>query len=133
MDMTNMFYPITVFYDGACRMCIAQISKFQKADSKKRLIFVDISKQGFDQGKAGLMGEPIQKYIYIQDSAGNLVRGVDAFIWMWTATDRKFLAWFMGLPLIKQLGKFIYRTISRLRYLFGRRKDICNFHCDKAM
>lgn len=128
-----MSYPITVFYDGACRMCIAQISKFQKVDSKKHLIFADISKPGFDQEQAGLAGESIQRYIYAQDSLGHLVRGVDAFIWIWAATDRKFLAWLIGLPFIKQLGKLLYRLISRLRYLFGRKNNTCDFHCDKEI
>lgn len=131
--MNNMSYPVTIFYDGACRMCIAQISQFQKADSKKRLVFVDISKPDFDQAKAGLTGESIQRYIYAQDSVGHLVRGVDAFVWMWAATDRKFLAWFISLPVVKQLGKFIYRLISRFRYVFGRKKDICDFHCQKEV
>ncbi|OGI67310.1 hypothetical protein A3A05_03340 [Candidatus Nomurabacteria bacterium RIFCSPLOWO2_01_FULL_41_12] len=131
--MINVSYPITVFYDGTCRMCIAQISKFQKADSKKRLIFIDASKPNFNQEKAGLMGESIERYIYAKDPVGHLVRGIDAFIWMWTATDRKFLAWFINLPLIKQLGKLIYRLISRSRYLFGGKKDICDFHCKKEI
>ena len=128
-----MLYPITVFYDGACRMCITQMNKFRKADSGERLVFVDISKPGFNQRQEGLVGEPIQRYIYAKDSAGRSVRGVDAFIWMWRATDRKFLAWFVNLLFIKQLGKFIYHLISRLRYLFGRKKDICDFHCNKEI
>src|SRR3989338_10150971 len=55
-NMNNMPYPVTVFYDGKCRMCVAQIGKFQKADLKKHLIFVDASKPDFNQEQAGLAG-----------------------------------------------------------------------------
>lgn len=131
--MAGMTYPITVFYDGACSMCVAQMHKFREMDSQKRLIFVDISRPDFNQGASGLAGEPIERYIYVRDSSGHLARGVDAFIFMWMATDRKFLAWFVSLPIITQVGKFVYRLISRLRYLSGRKKDVCNFHCDKEI
>ena len=129
--MENMSYPITIFYDGACRMCVAQMDKFKEADKEKNLVFVDISKPDFNQEKMGLAGKPIKRYIYARDSAGRLVRGVDAFIWIWAATGKRILSSFIGLPLVKQTGKFIYRLVSRFRYTFGKKKDVCDFHCQK--
>lgn len=131
--MLKISYPIIVFYDGACQMCIAQIAKFKKADSKKHIVFTDISKPDFDQEQAGLTGESIQRYIYAKDSRGHLARGVDAFAWIWEATDKKFLVRLVSLPFIKHIAKIIYSLISRLRYLFGRKNNICDFHCYKEL
>jgi predicted DCC family thiol-disulfide oxidoreductase YuxK len=132
--MPPLSYPITVFYDGACRMCVAQIRNFREKDKEKRLFFVDISRPDFDAKKYGLENASLQKYIYARDATGRLARGVDAFIWMWRACNQNFLAFFAGLPVLKQLGKLSYRLISFLRYkLFGRKNEVCDFHCAKEI
>lgn len=132
--MPFVTYPLTIFYDGACRMCVRQVENFRAKDAKKRFIFIDISQADFEAKKFGLEAEPLQKYIYAKDASGRIVRGVDAFIWMWRACDQKILAWFVGLPIVKQLGKFFYRFISRFRYrLFGKNENVCDFHCAKEI
>lgn len=126
-------YPLQIFYDGACKMCAGQMEKFQKKDVHKRLIFMDISEPGFEAKKFGLDGELLLKYIYAKDASGRIVRGIDAFIWMWRAVDNNLPAFLVGLPGIKQLGKVVYRIISRSRYFFGKRENVCDFHCAKEL
>lgn len=130
--MAHLDYPITIFYDGACRMCTRQMENFRKQDTKERLLFIDITNQDFKAGEFGLDKAPIQKYIYAKDASSRIVRGIDAFIWIWGAVDKKILAWLVGLPVIKQLGKLFYRLIARYRYqLFGKNEPVCDFHCAK--
>ena len=131
--MTSPSYPITIFYDGACGMCVAQMDKFRARDREKRLNFVDISSPEFKPESLGIDPKLAQKYIYARDSGGQIVRGVDAFIWLWLATDYYFLPRLVDLPGIKQMGRFFYRLVSRSRYLFGKRKNVCDFHCAKEI
>ena len=141
--MSGASYPLTVFYDGACRMCTHQMENFRRKDLKKRLIFVDVSRPEFDARKFGFDKltaggfkdwELLQKYIYAKDASGRVVRGVEAFIWMWRACGENLLAFFVGLPVVKQLGKILYRFVSRFRYrLFGKNENVCDFHCAKEI
>lgn len=125
-------YPLTIFYDGACRLCSSQMDKFKNQDKHKRLIFVDISQSDFDAAQYGLKGAPFQKYLYARNRNGFTVRGVDAFRWMWRATGHGAHAFIAGIPVIKQLGKLLYVLIARVRYqLFGKKEPACNFHCAK--
>lgn len=133
-DRCGDSYPLTIFYDGACPMCVRQMEKFRQRDTKKRLMFIDVSRPDFNAQKFGLDGMPLQRYIYAKDAEDRVVRGVDAFVWMWRASDRRILAWFVGLPVVKQLGKLLYRFISRFRYrLFGKNENVCDFHCAKEI
>ena len=110
------------------------MERFRKKDSQKRLAFVDISRPDFDAKKFGFEGQPLQRYIYAKDTSGEVVRGVDAFIWIWQACGENALAWLVGLPGIKQLAKALYRVISRFRYrLFGKNRNVCDFHCAKEI
>lgn len=127
-------YPITVFYDGTCRMCIRQMEQFKARDAGKRLQFVDTARSEFDAERVGLAGAPLQKYLYAQTASGELVRGVDAFHLLWRATNRPLLAFFSGLPAVKDVGKLIYNLISHLRYrLSGKNEGVCDFHCAKEV
>jgi predicted DCC family thiol-disulfide oxidoreductase YuxK len=126
-------FPVSIFYDGACRMCVGQMAKYRAKDRQKRLRFFDISAEGFDAASFGLDPELIQHYIYAKDSDGQIVRGVDAFIWIWLATGRVELAFFAGLPLVKQAAKFCYRLVARLRYAWGKQPNDCGFHCAKRL
>jgi predicted DCC family thiol-disulfide oxidoreductase YuxK len=125
-------YPLTVFYDGACRLCIAQVKKFQRKDAGKRMIFVDVSGHDFDAKQFGLEGQPLRKYLHVKDAAGSVARGVDAFSWMWRACGQNVLGMFVGLPVVNQLAKVLYTLVSRFRYrLFGKNENVCGAHCEK--
>ncbi len=115
-------------------MCVGQMEKFRQRDTKKHLLFIDVSRPDFDARKFGFEGPLLQKYIYAKDASGRVARGVDAFIWMWRACGQSFLAFFVGLPVIKQLGKLLYKFVSRFRYrLFGKNENVCDFHCAKEI
>ncbi|MEK7208585.1 MAG: DUF393 domain-containing protein [Patescibacteria group bacterium] len=132
--MSDSPYPLTVFYDGACRMCVKQMAAFRKRDAKQRLIFRDISRPDFDAKRFGLQGAPLQRYIHAKDQKGEVARGVDAFLWLWRATDRSLLASLAGLPLMRELGKAAYHIISRVRYqLSGTQEGVCDLHCAKEV
>lgn len=128
-------YPITVFYDGACGMCQKQVAALRGRDAHGRLVFVDSSVPNFDARAFGLQGEPLQKYIYVRTQSGEVARGADAFRRLWRATNRPLLAFLVGLPLVKQVGRAVYTLVSRLRYQLsgGRKEGVCDFHCAKEM
>lgn len=131
--MQQPTYPITIFYDGACPMCVRLMEAFKNKDAKHRLLFVNIADPHFDAKHFGLEGAPLQSYIHATDSNGRVVRGVDVFLWLWQATDRPLLAFLVGFSFIKSFGKVIYSCISRVRYRLWKKKGMmCDEHCKKG-
>jgi len=132
--MEKPTYPLQIFFDGACRLCTAQMIRFRERDKQRRLVFIDISSPEFKPEDFDLDPDLVQKYMYARDAHGRLARGLDAFIWIWQALDYGFLPWVAGLPGIKPVGKFFYRVISNRRYWLGKGdKNACDFLCAKEM
>ena len=49
-----MPYPLTVFFDGACPICLREIRLMKRLDSHRRLEFCDFSIPGYEPASTGL-------------------------------------------------------------------------------
>lgn len=133
--MSLSIYPITIFYDGACSVCAREMERYRKKDKLGRLKFFDVNQASFDFRRYGLRPERLKDYIHAQDGQGKTVYGIDAFIWIWQAVGWRLLPFFVGFPLIKQVGKIFYRIFAKNRYLWGGREKLAcsSKECEHTM
>ncbi len=126
-------YPITIFYDGACGICRKEMERYRAKDKNGRLSFVDVNRQGFDAQLEGLDPQKALDYIHARDAKGKIVRGAEAFIWIWLACGYKVLPLLARLPLIKQAARVFYKLFARYRYKISGEKLGCGPECDHTM
>ncbi|ALC15396.1 putative thiol-disulfide oxidoreductase YuxK, DCC family [Desulfuromonas soudanensis] len=120
--------PLTVFYDGACSICAAEISRYRSQQSPKRLVFVDISAADFVPEDHGLTREAVEKEMHAIDGDGVVYTGVAAFTAIWRIVPGFFysaLAEILDLPGINLLARLGYKVFARYRYLLPRRTPEC--------
>ena len=100
---------LTIWYDGACPLCIREIALMQRLDRRERIAFVDVA--------AGDAPCPLDRQLMLArfhatTAAGETLSGAAAFAAMWRE-----------IPLLRPLGliarnKIILRGLERAYLLF---------------
>lgn len=101
---------LTLFYDGACPLCQAEILFLSGRNQANLLGFVDINSEQFDPQKVGVSCEAALAAMYGQFADGTLIQGVPVFPEAYRRANLPRLAWlFSRRPL---------QPFLRLAYLF---------------
>lgn len=122
-------FPLTIFYDGACRVCATQMRHYRQKSHGGRLLFVDISDPGFDPERFGSSRQNFMAQMHVIDGAGVVYRGVDAFPVIWQAFPGfryRLLARLIGLPGIRSLARSGYVLFARFRHYLPGRAVACD-------
>ena len=106
---------VIVFYDGRCRLCKTEI-KYYKKIAPKNIIWKDIFKSEAELKKHKITLENALKIIHVVDENKNIIKGVDAFIKIWSYLKGwRILAKVISLPIIKQICQLLYIAFAKLR------------------
>jgi predicted DCC family thiol-disulfide oxidoreductase YuxK len=73
----------TIYFDGACPLCAAEIKLYQGQDRQGALRFVDVSEPGAAP-PAGLTREAALARFHVRTGEGRLVSGAAAFVEVWS-------------------------------------------------
>ena len=114
---------LTVFYDGACRVCDREICHYQKIENTASIVYVDISAPDFDATRHGLSYEELMQKMHVIDAEGTVHVGVDAFRRLWQqlpGLHYHLLAALVSLPGIRQLAGVGYSLFARHRHHFAK-------------
>lgn len=76
---------VTVFYDGACPLCSAEIGFYRRRRGADRVGWVDVSACPAENVAAGLTRDQALKRFHVQHADGRLISGGQAFAVLWTA------------------------------------------------
>lgn len=124
-------YPLTIFYDGACRVCSAEMERYQQKVVGGRLLFVDISSPQFHPLEPGPTLADFMARMHVQDADGRFFTGVEAFQLIWRACPEPWLhkaAAILNLPGAKQCARLGYALFARYRHLLPK-KNCSADHC----
>ena len=77
----------TVFFDGSCPLCRAEIGYYRSKDQDRALRFVDISETGAVPPE-GITQERAMKRFHVRASDGRVLSGAAAFVEVWTRLPR---------------------------------------------
>lgn len=70
---------LTLFYDGTCPLCQAEILFLSRRNQANLLDFVDIHSERFDPHRVGVSCEAALAAMYGQFASGKLIQGVAVF------------------------------------------------------
>ena len=107
--------PLTVYYDGACPLCRAEISHYKGERGADAICFRDASAFTGDLPQ-GLSREQALARFHVRRADGSMVSGALAFIEIWKLLPRwRWAARIAGLPGVALLMEGAYRLFLPLR------------------
>ena len=114
MTISHPAYPLTVYYDGSCRLCSAEIHNLKARDAAGRLVLIDCSPEGFTGGPAPR--QALMNAIHAVDAAGQVYAGIDTFRIAYAAAGLPWVRTILDLPLVSTLAHRAYPVLARNRY-----------------
>lgn len=111
---------LTVYYDGACPLCTAEIGHYETRSGAEALCFVNIAVPGADAG-ADLDRDAALRRFHVRKADGTLLSGAAAFIEIWTTLPGwQWLARLARLPGLPWLLELAYRAFLPIRPFLSR-------------
>ena len=109
---------ITVFYDGACPLCVRdrQVYESKDPEAEKQVEWFDIT--GKDQELIDLGIDPHKALteLHIRDINRQILSELDAYrVLMARIPQYRFLGWLIGLPIIRPLASQFYHWLVTRR------------------
>jgi predicted DCC family thiol-disulfide oxidoreductase YuxK len=117
---------LTVYFDGLCRLCSAEIEHYRHQAGADRIHFLDITGPDFDAAREGVDGKEVHQVMHVRRADGTLATRVDAFIEIWKCLP-KFnwaarAATFAPVRAALELG---YSGFARIRPYLPRKTREC--------
>ncbi len=81
---------LTVWYDGACPLCIREIALMRRLDRAEKIAFIDVAPEG---APCPIDRQLLLARFHAQEAGGPILDGAAAFAAMWRA-----------IPLLRPLG-----------------------------
>jgi len=106
----------TLFYDGACPLCQAEILFLSGRNQANLLDFVDINSERFDPQTLGISCEAALAAMYGQFASGKLIQGVAVFPEAYRRANLPRLAWFFSIKSLQPFLKFAYLFFAKNRH-----------------
>ena len=115
---------LTVYFDGACPLCSAEIAHYKRQSGADAICFVDASAPDQDFGPDLSQNDALAR-IHVRKSDGSLSSGAAAFASVWEVLPKwRWAAKIAGLPGMGLVLEGLYRAFLPIRpYLskaFGR-------------
>lgn len=110
----------TVYFDGRCPLCQAEIGHYRRKDQDGALCFVDVSDSGA-RTPEGVSREGALERFHVRTSDGRVLSGAAAFVEVWThVPEWRWAARLAALPGASAALEFGYRIFLPLRPYISR-------------
>jgi predicted DCC family thiol-disulfide oxidoreductase YuxK len=107
---------LTLYYDGNCPFCAAEMARLRRWDSAGYLEFIDIAAPGFDAAVLGVEMADLQRELHSLAVSGELLVGIDSMLAAYTLVGRGYLVWPLRVRPLRPLLRTLYRWFARNRY-----------------
>ncbi|WP_375462530.1 thiol-disulfide oxidoreductase DCC family protein [uncultured Methylobacterium sp.] len=113
---------LTVYYDGACPLCRAEIGHYRRCRGAERIAFVDVAPEIPDSRLGpGLDPDAARRRFHVRDADGRLCSGAAAFARLWSVLPAwRWLGRLVRLAPVLPLAEAAYRAFLPLRPRLAR-------------
>ena len=118
--MSQELQKLSLFYDGACPLCQAEITFLSRRNNAGLLDFVDINSQFYDPHTTGVSCDQALASMYGQYANGELINGVSVFSEAYRRADLPFLAWAFSQKALQPLLQVGYGFFARNRHTISK-------------
>lgn len=111
---------LTVYFDGACPLCQAEINHYRKQEGAGAICFVDVSRSE-ETLAMDLTKQQAMKRFHVRANNGLLLSGAAAFVAVWNTLPRwRLAARLAALPGILKVLEVAYRLFLPVRPAVSR-------------
>jgi predicted DCC family thiol-disulfide oxidoreductase YuxK len=107
---------LTMFYDGRCPLCNAEILFLTGRNEAGLLSFVDVNSDRFSADEVGVSCQQALDSMYAQYDDGELINGVDVFSAAYARAGLPKLAWLFSRPSLQPILTIGYRFFAKNRH-----------------
>ena len=118
--MNRQLQKLTLFYDGLCPLCLAEIRFLSRRNQEGLLDFIDINSGRFDAGSVGVSCEQALAAMYGQFADGHLIQGPAVFAAAYERARLPFLAWFFSRKSLQPMLQRGYQFFARNRHKISK-------------
>ena len=118
--MSNNLPKLTLFYDGACPLCQAEILFLSSRNQADLLGFIDINSERYDPLKVGVSCEEALAAMYGQYADGTLISGPAVFPEAYRRANLPTLAWIFSRKSMQPALQIGYRFFAKNRHAISR-------------
>ena len=114
---------LTLFYDGLCPLCQAEILFLSGRNQAGLLSFIDVNSNRYSADEIGISCQQALDSMYAQYDDGELINGVDVFSAAYARASLPKLAWLFSRASLRPTLAWAYRFFAKNRHtisgLFG--------------
>ena len=112
---------LTLYYDGQCPLCLAEIDFLQSRNANGQLAFVDITQAQFEAANHQISCDAAMAQIHGRTADGVLLVGVPVFAKAYQLAKLPVLAWVLSRPWLQPVLQPAYVWFAKHRQTISRR------------
>jgi predicted DCC family thiol-disulfide oxidoreductase YuxK len=120
-SLANVVPKLTLYYDGQCPLCVAEIEFLQGRSTKDQLAFVDVTQAGFEGSDHHISCEAAMAQIHGRTADGQLLVGVPVFAAAYKLARLPVLAWLLSRRWLMPLLQPAYVLFAKHRQAISQR------------
>ena len=109
-------HALTLYFDGRCAFCAAEMRRLGLWDQARRLAFIDVAAPGFDPAPLGVTLADLNRELHALDSGGRLLVGLDSMLAAYTLVGRGWIVLPLRVGWLRPPLAALYRAFARNRY-----------------
>ena len=111
---------LTIFYDGGCPLCLAEMKHLLKLDKHNKLELVDINQQGFEAMYPNINRTKAEQILHAQLADGSILLGLDVTHKAWSLVGKGQWTAILRWPIVRVITDFFYLQFARHRHFLSR-------------
>jgi predicted DCC family thiol-disulfide oxidoreductase YuxK len=111
---------LTLYFDGNCAFCNAEMSRLRRWDRAGRLCFIDIAQAGFDPAPLGVDMAALNRELHSKTEKGVVLVGIDSMLAAYTLVGKRWRVFPLRIRVLRPLLSGLYRKFARNRYRFSK-------------
>jgi predicted DCC family thiol-disulfide oxidoreductase YuxK len=111
---------LTLYYDGQCPLCVAEVEFLQSRNAAGQLAFVDITQVGFTKAGHNISCEAAMAQIHGRTADGQVLVGVPVFAAAYKLAKLPVLAWLLSRRWLMPVLQPAYVLFAKHRQTISR-------------
>jgi predicted DCC family thiol-disulfide oxidoreductase YuxK len=111
---------LTIFYDGGCPLCMAEMCQLQASDRDGKLVFVNLHDVDFSERYPHIDPVRADRLLHGQLESGELLHGLDVTCLAWSLVGKHKWLSVLRWPILRPLSDLAYRLFARYRHGISR-------------
>lgn len=120
MTSNRDFQKLTLYYDGRCPLCQAEITFLANRNDQLLLSFVDVNSSEFEPSSLGVSCEQALSAMYGQFEDGHLLQGAPVFAHAYRRARLPLMAGFLSIQILQPAFKWGYGLFAKNRHAISK-------------